>query len=110
MNLHELEEVFEDVHVVKKMLHVMLEKYNHVVVVIEMLVDLNTISIEKIVGRLHVVQDKYDVEEVVYGIGQRLLTEVQWETCRRQCRGKEHAHKNDTKNGDIIMARWTETE
>ncbi|KAG8088410.1 hypothetical protein GUJ93_ZPchr0010g11050 [Zizania palustris] len=101
-NLCELVEKFEEVRVVKKMLRVVPEKYNKVAVAIEMLLDLNTMSIEELVGQLRVVEDRYDIKEVMDGVGQFLLTEEQWETRRRQRRDKERAHKDGIKKGGIV--------
>ncbi|KAG8083388.1 hypothetical protein GUJ93_ZPchr0015g6838 [Zizania palustris] len=45
------------------------EKYNQVAVAIEMLLNLNTMSIEELVGQLHVAEDRYGIKEVVNGVG-----------------------------------------
>ncbi|KAG8047562.1 hypothetical protein GUJ93_ZPchr0008g13586 [Zizania palustris] len=81
------------------MLCVLLEKYNQIEITIEMLLDVNTMSIEELVGQLHVADDKYGIKEVVDDIRKVLLTEEQWETCKRQRHGKQHACKDGIKNG-----------
>ncbi|KAF0922876.1 hypothetical protein E2562_002125 [Oryza meyeriana var. granulata] len=50
--LHELGENIEEVRVVKKLLRVVPVKYNQVALSIEMLMDLNMMSLEELVGRL----------------------------------------------------------
>jgi hypothetical protein len=70
--------------------------------VIEMLVDLNTMTVEQLVGQLCVAEaaDAEDVADgmAVDGVG-RLLTEKQWEAHRRQ-RGKERSHGGDQDKDD----------
>lgn len=92
-SLREMGETLEDHRVVKKILRVVPKRLKQVAVAIEMLTDLNTTTIEELVGRLRVAEDadnddaKQDITE---GVEQLLLTEEQWEARRRQ-RGKEHA-------------------
>ncbi|KAF0900835.1 hypothetical protein E2562_035471 [Oryza meyeriana var. granulata] len=69
----------EDSRVVKKILRVVPKKMKQVAVAIEMLMDLNTMSMEELVGRLRVAEKPRDVDEETGGAGRLLLTEEQWE-------------------------------
>ena len=97
-NLRELGEKMEEVRVVKKMLRVVPARYNQFAVSIEMLMDLKTMSLEELVGRLHVAEDRCGVEAAADGVERLLLTEEQWEARRRQRRGKERAHGDNMKS------------
>ena len=97
-SLRELGETLEDSRVVKKILRVVPKKFKQVAVAIEMLTDLNTTSMEELVGRLRVAEDA-DVEEATDGVGRLLLTEEQWETRRRQRGGKERVRGHSGKMG-----------
>ncbi|KAF0904264.1 hypothetical protein E2562_033028 [Oryza meyeriana var. granulata] len=48
---------------------------DNVAVAIEMLLDLNTMSVEELVGRLRVAEESGDVDEETGGAGRLLLTE-----------------------------------
>jgi hypothetical protein len=92
-SLRELGEEMEDSRVVRKILHVIPKKLRQVRVAIEMLADLDTMTVEQLVGRLCAV-DVADAEDVVDGVAadcieQLLLTEEQWEARRCWCAGKE---------------------
>ena len=96
-SLRELGEAMEDSRVVKKILRVVPKKMKQVAVAIEMLMDLNTMSVEELVGRLRVAEEPRDVDEEMGGAGRLLLTEEQWEARRRS--GKERAHGGDARRG-----------
>jgi hypothetical protein len=67
-----------------------------------MLTDLNTTTIEEIVGRLRVAEDADNddaKQAIAEGVEQLLLTEEQWEARRRQ-RGKEHARSGNGRRGN----------
>ncbi|KAF0894023.1 hypothetical protein E2562_033807 [Oryza meyeriana var. granulata] len=87
-SLRELGEAMEESRVVKKILRVVPKKMKQVAVAIEMLMDLNTMSVEELVGRLRVAEESRDVDEETGGAGRLLLTEEQWEARRHN--GKEH--------------------
>ncbi|WVZ50199.1 hypothetical protein U9M48_001476 [Paspalum notatum var. saurae] len=59
-NIRTLGESLEDVRVVKKMLRVVPARYNQIAASIETLLDLNTISVEELVGRLRAFEDQVD--------------------------------------------------
>jgi hypothetical protein len=90
--LQELGEMMEDKRVVRKILRVMPNKYDQIVIAIEMFSDLNTLKIEELVGKLRAVEDRVndnEVAEAAVGTGRLLLTEEQWEAHRRWHTGKE---------------------
>ena len=63
--------------------------------------DLKTMSMEELVGRLRVAEERCGGGEVAAdSAGLLLLTEEQWEARRRERRGKEHAHSRSTRHGD----------
>jgi hypothetical protein len=62
VSLREMDEKLEDHRVVKKILRVVPRRLKQVAVVIEMLTDLNTVTLEELVGRLWVVEDA-DIED-----------------------------------------------
>jgi hypothetical protein len=76
--LRELGEKIEDNRVVRKILRVLPRKMRQVAVSIQMLCDLNTMSVEELLGRLRVAEEQDDVEEST-DPARLLLTEQQWE-------------------------------
>ena len=54
------EESVDDTRVVKKFLRVVPPRYNQVAVTIEMLCDIKKLSIEELVGRLRVAEDRFE--------------------------------------------------
>jgi len=81
--LHALGEKVEEGRVVKKILRVLPPRYNQIACSIEMLLDLNKQSVEELVGRMRVAEDRCGVEAAADGIERLLLTEEQWEARRR---------------------------
>jgi hypothetical protein len=84
-SLREMGETLEDHRIVKKILRVVPKRLKQVAMAIEMLTDLNTTTIEELVGRLRVAEDvdNDDAKQAVAeGIEQLLLTEEQWEARR----------------------------
>jgi hypothetical protein len=62
-----------------------------------MLCDLNTMSVEELLGRLRVAEEQDDVEEESTDPARLLLTEEQWEARRRK--GKECVRHGGEKSG-----------
>ncbi|KAJ1270869.1 hypothetical protein BS78_06G084000 [Paspalum vaginatum] len=90
-----------------KILRVVPKRLKQVAVAIEMLADLNTATIEELVGLLRVAEDadNEDVKEVTAKAGWLYLTEERWEARRRQ-RNKERARGGDARrNGNSGDAR-----
>lgn len=103
-SLRDLGEEMEDSRVVKKVLRVVPKRLKQVAVAIEMLADMDVMSVEELVGRLQVAEDA-DAEDHVEAHGEQLLlTEEQWEARRRQRREKERVReggaKDDGRNSD----------
>ncbi|KAG8060219.1 hypothetical protein GUJ93_ZPchr0002g23962 [Zizania palustris] len=72
--LHKLGKKMEDSRVVWKILRVLLRKMRRVAVSIQMLLDLNTMTMEELIGRLRVAEEEDDVEEDSAGPTCLLLT------------------------------------
>ncbi|XP_062223882.1 uncharacterized protein LOC133922530 [Phragmites australis] len=91
--LRGLGEKMEEERVVKKMLRVVPSKYNQIACTIEMFGDLKKMSLEELVGRLRVAEERCGsvVESAADGVGRLLLTEERWEDRRRQRDGKQRA-------------------
>ncbi|KAL6600448.1 hypothetical protein ACP70R_045248 [Stipagrostis hirtigluma subsp. patula] len=101
--LRELGEAMEDERAVEKMLRVVPAKFNQVAVSIEMLMDLSKVSMEELVGRLSVAEDRINGKKETDGESRLLLTEDQWEARRRsgkeRARGGEARHDGDARRG-----------
>jgi hypothetical protein len=77
-DLRTSEESIEDTRVVKKMLRVLPQRYAQIAIAIETLLDLKTLTIEELVGRLKLVEDRFGIESVTDKAGKLLLTEEEW--------------------------------
>ena len=98
--LRELGETMGDERVVKKMLRVVPARLNQIACSIEMFGDLKTLSLEELVGRLRVAEERCcGVQAVEDGAGRLLLTEEQWEARCRQRRSKERSGGGDKRGG-----------
>ena len=86
--LRELGEAVKFRRMVRKVLHVVLKKWKQVAVSIEMLLDLDKMSME-LIGRLRIAEDA-DVDDAkakdvaTEGVRQLYLTKAQWEVRRRE--------------------------
>jgi hypothetical protein len=95
--LRELDEKIEDGRVVRKILRMLPRRMRQVAVSIQMLCDLNTMSMEELLGQLRVAEEQDDVEEST-DPARLLLTEQQWEAHR--CKGMEHVCRGEEKHVD----------
>ena len=70
----------DDKRVVRKFLRVVPTRYNQIAVAIEMICDLDMLSIEELIGRLRATEDRFEpvVEKVSDKAGSLLLTEAEW--------------------------------
>jgi hypothetical protein len=93
--LRALGEKVDEVWLIKKMLRIVPKQYRQIAMSIVTLLDLNTLSLEGLVGRLHAAKVGGDEEEEAHGMARLLLTEEQWEARRRQHSGKGHAGNGD---------------
>jgi transposase InsO family protein len=71
-------ETMEDARVVKKMLRVLPQRYSQIAVSIETLLDLKTMTIEELVGRLKMAEDRFGIELITDKADKLLLTEEEW--------------------------------
>jgi hypothetical protein len=76
--LRGLGEVVGEVRVVKKILSVLPKQYNQIAVSIETLLDINTLTVEELVGRLRAAEDRLDVDTIVEKTEKLFLSEDQW--------------------------------
>jgi hypothetical protein len=93
--LRALGEKVDEVRLIKKMLRIVPKQYREIVMSIVTLLDLNTLSLEGLVGRLRAAEVSGDEEEEAQGMARLLLTEEQWEAQRRQHSGKGRAGNGD---------------
>lgn len=63
-DLRGLEETVDDTYVVKKMLCVLPKRYSQIAVSIEMLLDLKTLTVENLVGRLKAAEDRIEIDSI----------------------------------------------
>jgi hypothetical protein len=71
-------ESIDDARVVKKMLRVLPQSYAQIAISIETLLDLKTLTIEELVGRLKMAEDRLGIEAITDKAGKLLLTEEDW--------------------------------
>jgi hypothetical protein len=120
-NLRALGEIVEDVRVVKKFLRVVSARFTQIVVTIEMFCDLKQLSVDELVGRLRVAEERFDdkVEHLVDKMG-RLLAEDDWleknkhrlrssykdnggDTSTGSSKGKSSAHRDGNVTGQVKL-------
>jgi uncharacterized membrane protein YgcG len=99
--LRVLGEEITDKEVVKKMLHSILEKLEQVAISMEMLLDLNTLSIEEATGHLHAIEQrkKSSSSSVTDDSGRLLLMEEEW-IARMKAREKGGSSGSGGSGGD----------
>jgi hypothetical protein len=94
--LRTLGEKVDEVRLVKKMLRIVPKQYRQIAMsILVTLLDLNTLSLEGLVGRLRAAEVGGDEEEEAQGMVRLLLTEEQWEARRHQHSGKGRAGNGD---------------
>ncbi|XP_072149568.1 uncharacterized protein [Setaria viridis] len=77
-NLHTLKENVDDSQMVKKMLRVLPQRYSQIAISIETLLDLTKLSLEELIVRLRIAEDRLEVESITDKMGRLLLTEEDW--------------------------------
>ncbi|XP_073353387.1 uncharacterized protein [Aegilops tauschii subsp. strangulata] len=78
-SLRSLGDTLEEVNVVRKFLRVVPAKYSQVAIAIETMLDVTTMSVDELTGRLRVVEDRLEEDNNDGGSGGRLLlTEEEW--------------------------------
>jgi hypothetical protein len=78
VDLHVSGEAIEDTRVVKKMLCVLPKQYQSVAFSIETLLDLKTLTIEELIGRLKMAKERLRIEAVTDKASKLLLMEEDW--------------------------------
>lgn len=76
-------EAIEDLRVVKKMLRVLPKRYLQIAISIETLLDLKSLTIEELVGRLKMAEDRLGLEDITDKAGKLLLTAEEWASRNR---------------------------
>jgi hypothetical protein len=96
-----------DVEVVRKMLQVVLEHQSQVVISIETLLDINTISMEEVTGMLHTVEQRWKPVPILDNHGCLLLYEEEWMAKLKLCEdeGKGDGSSSNGGNGRKRDAR-----
>ena len=72
-NLRSLDDNITDAEVVKKLLQVVPERLNQAAVSLEMFLDLNKVTIEEVVGRLRVFEERTKPKQVTDAMGRLML-------------------------------------
>jgi hypothetical protein len=93
--LRALGEKVDEVRLIKKMLRIVPKQYRQIAMSIVTLLNLNTLSLEGLVGRLRAAEVGGDEEEEAHGMARLLLTEEQWEARWHQHSGKVRAGNGD---------------
>ena len=88
-NLRSLSDNIQDAEVVQKLLQVVPEKLTQAAVSLEMFLDLNRVSIEEVIGRLRVFEERLKPEEVTDSLGRPMLCEEDWEARHKSRREQE---------------------
>uniref|UniRef100_A0ACD5YJ70 Uncharacterized protein n=1 Tax=Avena sativa TaxID=4498 RepID=A0ACD5YJ70_AVESA len=84
-NLRSLGDTVEDVTIVQKILREVPERYRQMACSIETLLDLNTVSVEELLGCLRSSEERHGESAPASGAGATLLlTEEEWDARRRQ--------------------------
>ena len=74
-DLRTLGESLDETKVVKKMLRVLPNKYAQIAISIETMLDLKKLSLEDLVGRLRMAEDRMEIESITDKAGKLMLTE-----------------------------------
>ena len=115
-DLRTLGESLDETKVVKKMLRVLPNKYAQIAISIETMLDLKKLSLEDLVGRLRMAEDRMEIESITDKAGKLMLTEEEW-TARNRHRlmsessslgggEKKNGHySNKPKGGGIVRRK-----
>ncbi|XP_066392692.1 uncharacterized protein [Miscanthus floridulus] len=100
-NLRTLGDGITDAKLVKKLLQVMPEKLNQAAVALEMLLDLNNIPVEEVVGRLRVFEQRTQPEatQVTDSLSRLMLCEEDLEARRKARNEQEHGGSSSGSGG-----------
>ncbi|XP_066323493.1 uncharacterized protein [Miscanthus floridulus] len=111
-NLCSLGDNIIDTEVVKKLLLVAPERLNQAAVSLEMFLDLNKVTIEEVVGWLHMFEERTKPKQVTDAMGRLMLCEEDREAHRKDCHGKKMgtAHVAQAKEEGALMYITTNVE
>jgi hypothetical protein len=90
-NLRTLGDHISDIEVVKKLLQVVPRSLNQAAVSIEMFVDLNKATVEDVIGRLRVFEERAKPAQITDAMGRLMLCEEDWEARRKERREQENS-------------------
>jgi hypothetical protein len=99
-DLHLLGDNIKNVEVVRKMLQVVPEHLSQVVISIETLLDINTISVEEVTGMLRVVEQQRKPVPILDNQGRLLLCEEKWMTKLKICEAKGKGGASGSNGGN----------
>jgi hypothetical protein len=88
-NLRALGDNITDVEVVKKLLQVVPDKLSQAAVSLEMFLNLNNVSLEEVIGRLRVFEERAKPKKVTDAMGRLMLCEEDWEAHRKARREQD---------------------
>jgi hypothetical protein len=76
--------------VVKKLLQVVPERQTQAAVSLERFLDLNKVTIEEVIGRLRVFEERAKPSQITDAMGRLMLCEEDWEAHRKEHREQEN--------------------
>lgn len=88
-NLRSLGSNISDAEVVKKLLQVVPEKLNQAAVSLKMFFDMNSVSVEEVIGRLRVFEERQKPKQITDTMGRLMLCEEDWEVRHKARREQE---------------------
>lgn len=90
----------EDAKVVTKFLRVVPRRYSQVAIAIETLLDVSTLTIEELTGRLRSVKERYGLDDADgSSSGTLLMTEAEWDARRKNRERDNGDNRGNTDNG-----------
>jgi hypothetical protein len=101
-NLRVLGDDIDDAEVVKKLLQVVPERLSQAAVSLEMFLDLNKVSIEEVIGRLRVFEERGRPKEITDSMGRLMLYEEDWEARRKARREQDRLQAATERAGDAV--------
>ncbi|KAH7845363.1 hypothetical protein Vadar_001167 [Vaccinium darrowii] len=88
-NLRLLGDTIDELEVVRKMLQVVPERFDQVAIAIETLLDVGTMNVEEVTGRLRAVEQRHEARKLSAELGSRLLLSTKEEEIITRLRRQE---------------------
>ncbi|KAH7851042.1 hypothetical protein Vadar_006503 [Vaccinium darrowii] len=88
-NLRLLGDTIDELEVVRKMLQVVPERFDQVAIAIETLLDVGTMTVEEVTGRLRAVEQRHEARKLSAELGSRLLLSTKEEEIITRLRRQE---------------------